>query len=460
MKQFFTKKTLLFVMCAVLLLVSKLKAQQLSSLSGQKEVKTANVDSIAEIKIAKNTQRETNKVNTWSPIRRLWGYSFADFYYVAHSDVANRGPETVYNNILTDRNAFQFRRLYLGYDYDISQHFTAEVLLASEPSANTGINNNTTNPNGNIVVDTKMIFFIKNFNLRYRNLWKGTDLVFGELSTPGFALNELGTNAPTSLSESAWGYRSIEKTFTDFHKTNSYDVGLSLQGTFDPSVKNYGYVLMVGNNAGANSGYKIYYGDVWAKFLTNKNLYVDLYADYAQTSSITSIVGSQYNNIFKAFVSYNTHKLSVGAEAYTQKLNNAVFNTSTSLNENATVNAFSLWVKGAILSVTDPKTVKTLTKLGFFARYDVYNPDTKYNTSSSYTTNPGGFSAYTPVNKEQFITIGLDFIPEPITAGRIHIEPNIWYVKYQDQRNATVAGYVPTDHTLVYRMTVFFTFGK
>jgi hypothetical protein len=36
MKQFFTKKTLLFVMCAVLLLVSKLKAQQLSSLSGQR----------------------------------------------------------------------------------------------------------------------------------------------------------------------------------------------------------------------------------------------------------------------------------------------------------------------------------------------------------------------------------------------------------------------------------------
>src|SRR6202012_1044538 len=146
--------------------------------------------------------------------------------------------------------------------------------------------------NGDNTADGKMSFFIKNFNLRTRDIWNGTDLVIGEMSTPGFALNESGTNAPTSLSETTWGYRSIERTITDFHKNNSYDVGAALQGTFDPATKNFGYVLMVGNNSTSsllsaqnpNTGfYKIVYADVWGKFF-NQHLYLDLYFDDAKTA--------------------------------------------------------------------------------------------------------------------------------------------------------------------------------
>src|SRR5579863_10110093 len=229
---------------------------------------------------------------TWKPQRRLWGYTFGDFYYDGHADATNRGGETMYNGVPTGRNAFQFRRLYLGYDYEITKKFKAEVLLASEPNANTGVNGTTAIQNGDNLVDGKMAFWIKNFNIRVRDLWTGTDFVIGEMSTPSFALNEPGTNGPTSLSESTWSYRSIEKTITDFHKNNSYDVGAALQGTFDPATKNYGYVLMVGNNsqsnllsaANANTGfYKIVYGDLWAKFL-NQKLFVDIYGDYAKTA--------------------------------------------------------------------------------------------------------------------------------------------------------------------------------
>src|ERR1700743_139857 len=90
------------------------------------------------------TAKPAEKDTTWTPVRRLWGYSFGDFYYNAHADATNRGAETMYNGVPTDRNAFQFRRVYLGYDYDIDQHFTAEVLLASEPNANTTVANATT----------------------------------------------------------------------------------------------------------------------------------------------------------------------------------------------------------------------------------------------------------------------------------------------------------------------------
>src|ERR1700761_8223810 len=81
---------------------------------------------------------------TWKPVRRLWGYAFGDLYYNAHADAANRGGETNYNGVPTYRNAFQFRRVYLGYDYDIDKRFSVELLLASEPSANTAVSGSTT----------------------------------------------------------------------------------------------------------------------------------------------------------------------------------------------------------------------------------------------------------------------------------------------------------------------------
>src|SRR5260221_4307897 len=94
----------------------------------------ANTEAKTEVKAKKAADADT----TWKPQRRLWGYAFGDEYYVGHGDAGNRGPETMYNGVPTYRNAFQFRRLYLGYDYDISKKFKAEVLLASEPNANTG----------------------------------------------------------------------------------------------------------------------------------------------------------------------------------------------------------------------------------------------------------------------------------------------------------------------------------
>jgi len=421
----------------------------LASIADAKHV--AKADSAATIATAPAAKKADDAA--WTPVRRLWGYAFGDAYYAARADAGSRGPETMYNGVPTYRNAFQFRRVYLGYDYDVSKKFTAEVLLASEPNANTGVNGATAIQNGDNLVDGKMSFFIKNFNLRYRNIWNGTDLVFGELSTPGFALNEPGTNAPTSLSEKTWGYRSIEKTITDFHKTNSYDVGVSLQGTFDPATKNFGYVAMVGDNTGAslltaanaNTGfYKIFYGDIWGKFL-NQKLLVDIYADYSQTAPSTGIIDPQSHSMVKIFAAYLHPKVNVGVEAYTQQITQGVTNSITKLPENATVNGLTIWAKGPIVK----------DKWAFFARFDTYNPDTQFNTGASYSVNTN-FGNYNPTVKEQFYTAGLDFTPEK----NIHFMPNFWTVYYRDQRDPATAGYVGNDHTLVYRLTFFYTFGK
>jgi len=416
----------------------------------------------------------------WHPQRRLWGYAFGDAYYAQHAPAltSTQGKENNYYQTPSGRNAFQFRRLYLGYDYDINQKFKAEVLLASEPSENTLPSSSTSSVvSGDNLADGRMSFYIKNFNLRTREIWPGTDLVIGELSTPGFALNEGGTNAPTSLSESTWGYRSIEKTITDFHKNNSYDVGAALQGTFDPKTKNFGYVFMIGDNTQSNltsvyvtpalggsttavlnpnpntGFFKIFYGDLWGKFLDNK-LYVDLYADYAKTQSNTpvattvlpsGVLGTQEHNMYKIFVSYNSSPLTVGVEAYTQQFGLGVTDKNTFTAQNVTAQGLSLWAKGAIVK----------NKWGWFARFDSYNPDTKFNGANTYTVNTN-YSSYDPTEKEKFVTAGLDFTP----AKNIHFMPNVWFVQYKDQLDETTTGYLPDNHTLVYRMTFFYTFGK
>jgi hypothetical protein len=480
MKKVFTKLTGSLLLLALLLIGFNSKAQTttapattLASADLTKTDKKAD----AAATVAKTAAKPDDAPDsTFKPQRRLWGYAFGDAYFDQHSPAvtATLGKENNYYQTPSNRSAFQFRRLYLGYDYDITRKFKAEVLLASEPNQNTTPTTATSSvANGDNLADGRMSFYIKNFNLRVRDVWAGTDFVIGEMGTPGFALNEGGTNAPVSLSEATWGYRSIERTITDFHKNNSYDVGVALQGTFDPKTKNFGYVFMIGDNTTStlttgynpnsalsptnpnpNTGFfKIFYGDLWGKFLDQK-LYVDVYADYARTQSNTGVattvlssgtLGTQEHNMFKIFVSYNTSPLSVGVEAYTQKIGLGVTNKGTLTAEDATVHGLSIWAKGAI----------TKGKLGWFARYDSYNPDTKISSGDAYAVNTN-YGSYDPTVKEKFITAGLDFTP----AKNIHFMPNIWLTRYTNNLDSTTAGYQPDNHTLVYRMTFFYTFGK
>ncbi|MDB5116526.1 MAG: hypothetical protein JWQ79_2018 [Mucilaginibacter sp.] len=380
---------------------------------------------------------------TWKPVRRMWGLVFGDLYYNAHADAGNRGAETNYNSVPTYRNAFQFRRIYLGYDYDIDRKFSVELLLASEPSANTNVSGTTAISNSDNLADNKMSFYIKLFNLRWKSVWKGTDLVIGESLTP----------VTVMLTEKIWGYRFIEKTIADAHKNNLYDVGAALQGVFDPGRQNFGYNVMVGNNtqasllsaANANTGfYKAFYGDVYAKFI-NKTLIFDLYADYMQTATATATLGAQAHNMVKGMAAYTVPKITFGIEAYTQSIKNGVTNTTTNSSANANVEAISVYAHGPIYK----------DKLGFFARYDSYNPDDGFNAVDIYTVNTN-LASYSPFTKEHFYTAGLDFTP----AKNVHFSPNIWFMQYKDQRDASTTGYLPDSHVLVYRATFFVQFGK
>jgi len=469
MKKLFTKLFSTALLIAIVAFGFAVKAQTTLAVAPAAKVATVDSTSTATAGAKPDAKPKSNdwmktetKVETkaaapdtaWKPQRRVWGYTFGDYYYDAHSPAitSTQGKENSFYQVPTYRNAFLFRRLYLGYDYEISKKFKAEVLLASEPTASTGVNGTTSIQNGDNLVDNKMAFWIKNFNIRTRDLWTGTDFVIGELSTPGFALNEPGTNAPTSLSETTWNYRSVERTITDFHKNNSYDVGAALQGTFDPATKNFGYIIMMSNNsaasllsaANANTGfYKIFYTDIWGKF-ANNHIYADLYFHTARTAPATAAIGGQSNQMYKVFVAFLSKPFNLGVEAYTQTFVNGVTNKTTATVENATATGVSIWVRGAIGGYWN-----------YFAKYDNYNPLTNFVSTDSYTVNTN-YSSYDPTTKSHFTTFGLDYNP----TKNVHFMPNVWFIQYVDQTSTTLTGYVPNNHTLVYRLTFFYTFGK
>jgi hypothetical protein len=379
---------------------------------------------------------------------RIWGYVFGDFFYKSHSDSLKRGGNNQYTGIPTNRNAFQFRRIYLGYDYNITSKFSAELLLAAEDNFPTGNPVSSTTPSGDLLQNSKLTFYIKLANIRWKNIWKGTDLVVGQLATPAFPL----------LSERIWAYRSIERTITDIRRTPSYDLGAALQGKFDAK-GNYGYNVMVGNGNGDKpeaTAFKWFYGDVYAMFL-DKKLIFDLYADYqrlhwqAYTPAGASPASGAWHNsrqMIKGYIAYNTPALTIGAEGYLNNLKNDVFATKAAGGTDTlstTAKGLSFYVHGNIVT----------GKLRFFARYDITDPNNKIDnaTYSKYTGNLGNYNDVT--TKEQFVTAGLDFTP----AKNVHFMPNIWYNNYKSKLDNTT-GSLKSDYDLVYRMSFYFVFGK
>src|ERR1700754_589553 len=98
MEKMFTKLTGSILLSALLLAGFNGKAQTTSA-------STATTFANADVKSEKKSEPAVTETKaapkpaedtTWKPQRRIWGYTFGDFYYDAHADKTNRGPETNY----------------------------------------------------------------------------------------------------------------------------------------------------------------------------------------------------------------------------------------------------------------------------------------------------------------------------------------------------------------------------
>jgi hypothetical protein len=368
---------------------------------------------------------------------RLWGYIFGDYFFKSHADSLNRGGNNQYTNVKQGTNEFQLRRVYLGFDYNLNKTFSTEFLLAAEDDF----------PTGDLLSNNKFTPYLKYANVRWHNIFKGTDFTFGLQPTPSFPF----------MSEYIFSMtRPSERTVTDIRRTPSFDFGFGLQGRYysgDQSVV-FGYDLLVANGTSDKPQtltapvYKWFYGDAFVGFL-KRRLVFDIYTDY-QRQNWTG--GKSYNHaarqMTKGVLAWTTPKFTIGTEMYVNGLMNAEQATTGGVRDTLSgIATGTSWYAHYVV-------LKGLLRI--YARYDTYNPNTKYNTSyTKWNSLYSVSTSYDPSNKERFLNVGLDFIP----TRNIHIIPNVWYDKYIGQA-AGLSGAAAHDYDLVWRLTFFFTFGK
>ena len=362
----------------------------------------------------------------FKPSGKIWGYAFGDYAYKLHADSAQRGS-VQYSKLAKNYNSFNFRRIYLGYDYQFSPNISSQFLLAHE----SGFEANTSNPD--VLTNNNRSVYIKAMNIRFKNVIPRATIVAGQQATPTFA----------TLSEGIWGYRSIEKTITDMRGiSSSTDLGVGVYGKIGKS-ENVGYDVLIGNNNGAkleNNSFKKIYTSLYVYFLDKKLV---IQGNFEHDRTALQPVHKDIST-FKAFAAYKTSTTTIGAEAFSQiQTNNAAYVKGVAPILDT---AFSdVKASGMSFYVTQELTKD---KLNFFARFDIYNPDSKFTTDNNYVK---GYNS----TKESFATIGLDFIP----SKNIHIMPNIWYDQFHSKLSGA-SGNLKNDYDLAGRITLYFTFNK
>lgn len=309
-----------------------------------------------------------------NPPGKVWGLVFFDYFYKTGGDSTSTALE--YTGFNKDFNSFEFRRIFLGYDHNISDDFFARFVLAYD--GNDKLPNN------------KRAVLVKDAFLTWKEIFSLSNLTIGLQPTPSFSFE----------TETFWGYRSIEKTSMDLRSVEfSRDLGVSLNGNFD-SEKNFGYSLMVSTGTSVTS-----------ETNKQKKIYGRLAGNFAE-KKITAAVNGDYEPFtesdkytLSAFLGFNSGSFYAGAESFYQE--NKI--TSSGISESDPL-GISLFLRGNIYK----------EKVKFFTRFDYYNE----NSSTAQT----GFNEY-------FVTAGIEFLPHP----KIHIMPNLWLNAYS-KKNENSAG--------------------
>lgn len=368
-------------------------------------------------------QDTTKTKEEFKPSGKLSGYAFGDYAYKIHADSALRG-NVQYSKLKKDYNSFNFRRIYLGYDYQFTPNISSQFLLAHESTSEA----NPANPD--VLPDNNRAVYIKAMNIRFKNIIPRATIVAGQQSTPTFA----------TLTESIWGFRSIEKTIADMRGiSSSTDLGVGIFGKIGKS-ENVGYDVLIGNNNGAkleNNNYKKIYTSLYAFFLDKKLI---IQGNYEHDRAASELFHKEIST-FKAFAAYKNSTTTVGVEAFKQLQTNSAGYMQAggdTLYTRAEPSGISLYVTQELRK----------DKLNFFARFDIYNPDSKFHGGNSYIK---GYNS----TRESFATVSLDFIP----YKNVHIMPNLWYNQYHSKLTGA-SGNFKNDYDLVARITLYFLFNK
>jgi hypothetical protein len=320
----------------------------------------------------------------------IHGLIVGDYFYKTGGDSQPFGGASQFSQPLPkDSSGFQIRRLQLFYDYTFSDEFSTRFQLEG--------NDKSLDPNG------RLSLYMKTAYLEWKNLVPKSSLYIGLVPTPTW-INV----------EGQWGYRSVEKTITDFRGLGSLnDMGVHLRGTLF-SEESVGYSLMIGNGNAQkpeNNNFKKYYAMINGKPM--QNLFLEAYVDYEPNAQ------DKDRTTWKAFLSYQEPSFMIGME----------------ILEQIQKNQDTLYADYAAYGISVFSWYRLSSQWKVYGRIDRYDP----NRLSSHA----GFYEY-------FISLGLDYMP----INNIHFMPNIWINTFTDKGSAGQT----KSADVVPRITFFFLF--
>ncbi len=292
-------------------------------------------------------------------VGKIGGVGYADYYYVVSADDADPLSEK--------QNAFRMRRLYLTYNQNVSERFDVRFRLEANDAG--------------FGRTAKMVPFVKHGYLKWKGALGG-DLYLGLSGTPTWG-----------ISESFWGYRSVEKTILDLNGIgSSADLGIGLVG----AAGSLDYHVMIGNGPGqrpeTDNGKK-FYGSLSTR--PSDALVLEVYADLdmrpADRNQLTA----------KAFAGLQSGDLRLGVEPFIR------------INSGAGIGGDDVTITGASLFGSLP-----IGDNRVFGRVDLLSND-DLDTS------------------DLFVLVGYDWIVEQ----GLHIIPNI-HIQIPDGPDPNIQGRV------------------
>jgi hypothetical protein len=339
------------------------------------------------------------------------GVFYGDYFY----DVA-RDTSTVRANLpnsaLTgpsDLHGFIIRRVYFTYDYDFAEQFATRFRLEFDQTANSsGAYSVLSNGNGSV--------YVKDAWLRWKNIFKGSDLFFGIQPTSAY-----------EISEGLWSYRSLEKTIMDLRGiVSSRHLGASLRGKLDEEGVFSYWVTIANVNSGTQpkdvtptlrNGDKYNLYSLQATYRPVKALTVTAYGDFRPNYPVNDPASTAVpkatvaNNTFTGalFACYNQgNDFEVSAEGFTQQTGHA-YADPAAINKLKTLARYGLSIWGWYNFNDD---------LGAVARFDYYDPK-------------GGSDNSEKGDSRNYIIVG--FVYRPVKS--VQIMPNVQVETYESIPN-------------------------
>ncbi|MEX2564724.1 MAG: hypothetical protein WD431_02125 [Cyclobacteriaceae bacterium] len=345
----------------------------------------------------------------FKPNGKIWGYVFGDVIFKVGGDTLDFGRSEFAE---TEKNTIGgvLRRIYFGYDYNLSTKWTTRLLFESNAS--------TTTPGGNFGLVVKLGY------LEYKGVFEAipnSKIRVGLIPTPVFA-----------FPEKAWGYRSVEKEALDLRGFgSSTDQGISFEGNFSKD-GNSGFTIMIGNGVGnkpQTRKYLEYYISLYKMFF-DKKLNLELMIDYSKRDKDLN------RTILRGFASYSVPNFRAGMEI-----------SPNLVNEKASFGQETINIETQPLLLSTFISPQVYKNTWLFLRYDYFNPDRDYNENITYGNQSQNYD-------EHLFIAGVQIEIHNKLDHKINIMPNIHINAYDKKKN----GVVDRDPDVVLRTTVYYNF--